>query len=426
MLNTHAIQARRAADFHADFVQPLYEGYNFVQLPNTIQHLLTGIGQNNMPEAALAGLRSRYDAVILLYADAFGWRFFEQFKDRAPALQHLVQHGVASRITAQFPSTTAAHTTAIHTGLPPGVSGVYEWYIYEPAVDAIIAPLLFSYAGESQREQLKQVGFDPAALFPTRTLYQNLKRLGVASHIYQRSDIAFTSPGTVLFSGATSTFGYATLTEAFVNISKRLLVQNQPTYYFVYYSPIDTVCHEYGPTSLEVDAEIDTFLTILQRQLLDRTVGKQQQRVLLLLTSDHGQVEVDPKTTIYLNQTLPGFRKYISLNRRGKPLVPAGSPRDLFLHIRPELLDEALHVLGTHLNGKAAVLRTQDLIKRGYFGPPPVSEAFLSRVANLCVLPYKGESVYCYVKGKYEQRYYGHHGGLTPEEMEIPLLACEL
>ena len=31
-----------------------------------------------------------------------------------------------------------------------------------------------------------------------------------------------------------------------------------------------------------------------------------------------------------------------------------------------------------------------------------------------------------YEPGKFEQKYYGHHGGLTPQEMEIPLLALEL
>ena len=426
MLNTHAIQARRPSDLHSDFVQPLYDSYNFVNLPGTIRYLLSGIGQNHIPSPAFEGLHDRYDSVILLYVDAFGWRFFEQFADRAPALQHIMQHGVASRITAQFPSTTAAHTTAIHTGLPPSQSGVYEWYIYEPGVDAIIAPLLFSFAGESQREQLKQVGFAPSALFPTQTIYQDLRRLGVASHIYQRSDIAYTSPGTVLFDGAKRIFGYATLTEAFVNISKRLLKQNKPTYYFVYYSPIDTIGHEYGPESVEFEAEIDTFLTTLQRQLLDRAAGKQRQRVLLLITSDHGQTKVSPKTTFYINQEIPGFRKYIALNRQGQLLVPAGSPRDLFLHIRPELLDEAHQVLSDQIIGKALVVRTSELIERGYFGPLPISAALRNRVANLCVLPFKGESAYWYVKGKYEQRHYGHHGGLTPDEMEIPLLACEL
>ena len=200
----------------------------------------------------------------------------------------------------------------------------------------------------------------------------------------------------------------------------------QPSYYFVYYSPIDTIGHEYGPQSAEMEAEIDTFLMLLQRYLLERTLGKQKQRVLLLVTADHGQVEIDPKTTIFLNQAIPGFRNYIAHNRQGQLLVPAGSPRDLFLHIQPDKLAEAQQVLSNYLQGKAIVLPTSELIEQGYFGPPPISDALLKRVANLCVLPFKSESVYWYVKGKYEQRYYGHHGGLTPDEMEIPLLACEL
>jgi hypothetical protein len=47
-------------------------------------------------------------------------------------------------------------------------------------------------------------------------------------------------------------------------------------------------------------------------------------------------------------------------------------------------------------------------------------------VGNLVVLAYRHESVWWYEKGKFEQHYYGHHGGLTPQEMEIPLLGLEL
>ena len=56
-----------------------------------------------------------------------------------------------------------------------------------------------------------------------------------------------------------------------------------------------------------------------------------------------------------------------------------------------------------------------------YFGPGPVAEVFRRRVGNLVVLPYAGESVYWYEKDRFEQKHYGHHGGLTRAEMEIPL-----
>jgi hypothetical protein len=135
-------------------------------------------------------------------------------------------------------------------------------------------------------------------------------------------------------------------------------------------------------------------------------------------------VEVDPKTTIYLNtdQRFEGYERFLKQNRDGQWLVAAGSPRDMFLYIYEDRLEEALSFFGDRLDGIADVRRVQDLIDQGYFGPPPVSEVFLSRVGDLVILPYSGESVWWYEKGRFEQKFYGHHGGLTPSEAEIPLI----
>jgi len=46
-------------------------------------------------------------------------------------------------------------------------------------------------------------------------------------------------------------------------------------------------------------------------------------------------------------------------------------------------------------------------------------------VGNLVILSYRYESVWWYEKGKFEQNFYGHHGGLTPQEMETILYTCE-
>jgi len=40
----------------------------------------------------------------------------------------------------------------------------------------------------------------------------------------------------------------------------------------------------------------------------------------------------------------------------------------------------------------------------------------------LVVLPFADESVRWYEKDKFEIKSYGAHGGLTPDEIEIPLL----
>jgi hypothetical protein len=50
----------------------------------------------------------------------------------------------------------------------------------------------------------------------------------------------------------------------------------------------------------------------------------------------------------------------------------------------------------------------------------------LTRVGNVVILPYQYETVWWYEGGKFEMHFQGHHGGLTPEEMEIPLLLLAL
>lgn len=89
------------------------------------------------------------------------------------------------------------------------------------------------------------------------------------------------------------------------------------------------------------------------------------------------------------------------------------------------MLDEAQQLLAKGLESKADVVKTDDLIAQGYFGPE-ISDALRAHLGNLVVLAYRYESVWWYEKGKFEQKYYGHHGGPTPQEMEIPLLGLEI
>jgi hypothetical protein len=42
------------------------------------------------------------------------------------------------------------------------------------------------------------------------------------------------------------------------------------------------------------------------------------------------------------------------------------------------------------------------------------------------ILPYKNETVWWYEEGTFAMHFRGHHGGLGPEEMEIPLIVLPL
>lgn len=370
----------------------------------------------------------RYDRVILLFLDGFGWRFFEKFCLDHRFLQRFQTDGTAVRWTSQFPSTTTAHVTTMHTGLPVGQSGLYEWIYYEPEVDALIAPLLFSFAGTSTRDTLASTGIDSALLYPTQTLYQALQKSGISSYLFQDRAYTPSTYSNAVFRGA-EVVPYYTLAEAVSNLHILLAQAREPSYFFLYFDKIDVLCHAYGPSSPQVAAEIDHVMLLLERLLIDPIWRENSsEKTLLIVTADHGQIEVDPQTVVYLNvdPALTAVEQSFRRTGSGTPIVPAGCPRDMFLYVRDDALRDVQHFLARGLSGVADVVATEQLLKHGYFGIPPFSRKFLDRLGNLVILPHAGESVWWYEKDKYSMSQYGHHGGLTPQEAEIPLLLLEV
>ena len=201
------------------FIKPWYGGRCFADVPSTLHRLLTGDGQATLAPDMLDGLADRYDTIIFLFVDSFGWRFFEKAASDYPALQRFVQHGHVTKITSQFPSTTAAHVTTIHSGLPVALSGVYEWVYYEPLLDTIIAPLLFSFAGDEAPDTLQKTGVTAAQLFPPRTVYQALGAAGVNSLVFQHVSITSSTYSNHMLAGA-SVQPFKTITQGMVNLTQ--------------------------------------------------------------------------------------------------------------------------------------------------------------------------------------------------------------
>jgi len=426
MLNSASIRTVSNAKFSHRFVKPCYGSYCFSSLPAFIDFLLTGKGQNVLPLDVLGNLPTRYDKVVFFFIDSFGWKFFERFANKSAFLKIVMNEGVVSKLTSQFPSTTAAHVTCIHTGLDVGQSGIYEWQYYEPLVDDIISPLLFSFARDKlTRETLKQSGIPPTLFFPQPTLFHALQERGVVSHVFQYHTYTASTYSSVVFRGA-NVHPYDTLQESFAQLTQLLLQENHaPTYYFLYFDRIDAISHQYGPYSRQCDAVVDNFLTLLNESFFKIMQGKTS-NTLFIMTADHGQVEVDPKTTFYLNKELCGIERWFKTGAKGHPLVPAGSPRDMFLHVKEGCVEQVITLLRQRLDGKAEIYLTQELLAQRFFGQYDPLPALLTRLGNVAILPYANETVWWYEEGKFNMHFRGHHGGLMPEEMEIPLLILPL
>jgi len=150
----------------------------------------------------------------------------------------------------------------------------------------------------------------------------------------------------------------------------------------------------------------------MERIFLKALAGNRR-KILFLMTADHGQVETDPQTSIYINRdpAFAGVEKLLKTNRQGELIVRP--VRHAIFPVHPGWdAGRSPSFSRLRLEGRAEVWKVAEMIEAGYFGPV-ISPQFLGRVGDLVILPYCGESVWWYEKDKFEQRFYGHHGGLT-------------
>jgi hypothetical protein len=379
----------------------------FDQLPATVERLLTGASDG--PALGVPLLRERFERVAFVYFDAFGWTFLERHAGH-PLFERARSDGLLTQLTAQFPSTTTAQVTTIHSGLTVAEHGLYEWHVYEPAFDRLITPLLFSFAGDGTRGSLLGQ-IDPDALFPTESIYARLAEAGVASSVVLPAAIAGSAPNLALLRG-TEVLSFATVDGALAEASKALAAGTG--YAHVYLDDLDSLMHAVGPD--------DPLAEAGARLVLDALAGATfPAGTLVLVTADHGMSPVDPDRTVYVNELWPKLAAHLETGADGKPLAPAGSCRDLFLHARPEAVETVCAELGARLDGVADVVPVDELVAEGIFAEP--SQRLRDRLANVVVLPHHGEAVYWHEPGRFVQQLHGQHGGLSAQEMEIPLVA---
>ena len=344
--------------------------------------------------------------VVLIYFDAFGWRFLERHGEHP-----LFAGADVERWSSRFPSTTTVHATTIHSGLPLGEHGLYEWHVLEPRLNRLVIPLWFSFAGDDRPGTMRDTGLAPHDLFPEQTLYRRL--LPVPSHVALPAAIAGSQTSKALLREATvhpfgeTAEGLAVLCDA--------LAAEERAYGTIYFDNADALMHVVGTEAPEVAAAMEATLSAISE-------APWPEGTLVMLTADHGMEGISPERTTYVNVAWPELEHHMAAGGDGKPLAPAGSCRDLFLHVLPDRLDEVAARLGELLAGVAEVRKVGDLLVEGLFGPH-VTDALTSRLANLVVLPEPGEAAYWLEPGRFEQRYFGQHGGLTANEMEIPLVS---
>ena len=359
---------------------------------------------------------SGVENVVLLVVDGLGMNEWRRQGD-AGLVRDLTRGGRVNEVTTVFPSTTAAALTTLATGLTPQEHALPEWFVYMKEVNSVVATLPFSFIGDWGRETLKG-RMRPRALFRGTTLFRRLNDAGVVTYSFINRSLV-DSTYTTLVHRDSRVLPYSSSSDLTASLRRTVESARGPSFLYVYWSRVDSVEHEYGPNTDESELEAASISFLLHTGFIGRLSRQAAKRTLIIVTADHGQVRVDPEDTLYLNR----YRSVTSKFRKvgGKRITPAGSPRDVFLHMEEESVDETQKVLSDRLAGSATVLKTEDAIRAGLFGLNTPSKKFRERVGDLLILPH-GTGTVWYRGGRgYDLELRGLHGGLSGEEMTVPL-----
>src|SRR3989344_3731900 len=315
-----------------DFIHPLYGRYSVAEIGPTILRLF-GLKTKRSGLPFLKDQIGQYRQVILVLADGFGYNHFQQYRKIFPFLKQLAAASKVYPLSTVFPSTTGAALTAVHTGLSPQEHGIPEWTVYFEELDAVIETLPFRPVKTDGLDTMLKAGGKPQMLFSGRTLYQQLKAGGVNSFVFTPQAFAHSVYSRLTQRGS-QLVTFRTARELCQKLRATLKRTKGRAYFFVYWTEIDSAEHRFGPGSPEHKKALGQFFSTLQKELVKKIDVKVFSDTLLILSSDHGQVKVNPKKTIYLNH-YPQILNHLAKTKSGQLIPPTGSPRDVFLHVQP-------------------------------------------------------------------------------------------
>ena len=396
-------------------LKPIYDDYSFGNIPNTVEHLLAGARRGPiLPADCFGGTYPQPDKVVQVFVDSFGWQFWQDYRTRFRATSRVAENGILTPVSALFPSTTAASVSTMNLGVLPARHALYEWNIYVPAYGEVIQSLAFTPLGRHPPDACVRKGYDPGKLLEVHeTVHGRLAAAGVRSIQFAHRSYAASAYNSIASAGA-EVVRHSTPAEGLVQMKEALAGIAGKAWLSFYWASLDFIAHAHGPGSSYHAAEVASFWRTFDEIFQD----VHSPNTLYLFTADHGHVYADARRTLYLNERFPELASCLPVSPTGNPIYPNGSPRDVFLHVRPDRRDDVLVLLRRELDGIALVMPMDEALQEGLFGDPQsVCPELRRRLGDILVLPYLGHFVWWHEPGKMRNDFYGHHGGLTREEL---------
>jgi hypothetical protein len=405
------VSRRLPEGFPPNAMLPDYQGYSIVALPNLIERSL-GLERETTALTEAIAVPS-HDRVILLVLDGLGYRktcsLFDSYPDLA--LQQLARRGSFVPLTSVFPSTTVTALTTCSTGLSPQEHGMIGYRLYLRETGSITNMIRLSLLGNGKGDSALDAGLELTALLDAPTIYERLRERGVVSHALLPRQISRSGLSKLLYRGCTHLHSTVSLGDMFATTRQIFDRATVKTFVTLYWPSLDAVAHARGPNTDAFLAEALAIDATIGRELVGRTDD-----VLLILCSDHGFVPMSPTDYLRLSD----------LDRldRSALLPPVGEPRASYLFLTRAAREASRTDRPTVLANGLVCLEANAALELGLLGTGDIHPEVRHRLGDLVLVSTGSAGIYHPYPDAHRLR--GMHGGLTEDEMLVPLIISPL
>lgn len=402
------------------WVLPRYDSGSIANLPATVAALFGA----DLPDALqplppeiwaqwLPGLRR----VVLVVLDGLGSRLLEgmQAAGEGQVFSRLAEKGTSATITSIFPSTTAAALFSLATGCPPAQHGwlAYEIYLRELGIAA--NSILLCPAWTRQPDLLLKWGLDLDSLVTLPRLAERLASAGVTTGAVLSAYLRNSGFTKMLYRGVGEIRGHRNASDLWVHVRHMLAeTRGKRAFLTAYWGGLDSIGHAYGQDTDHWAAEFRTVSHLMEREFISTLPAADREGTLLLITADHGMVRIPPDRIVTANED-SHLQAHLQV-----PIM--GESRAAFVYPRPGRSQAIRDYLEEAFPGWFLVVDSRQALETGLMGKPVSDEAY-SRAGELLVLPRDDHALQ---RAKPSISLVGRHGGLTPDEMLVPLIATRL
>jgi hypothetical protein len=328
---------------------PVVPDYWGASICNLVPALLEPPGRRPawLPEPA-----QEASQIALLLLDGLGWLQLQQRRHLAPTLVSMPSRS----ITSVAPSTTAVALTSLTVGRPPAQHGIVGFRVVVGGAEPEVMNVLrWRTPSGDARSRIRPREFQPLTPFGGR-------RVPVVS----RADLAG-SAFTEAHNHDSPVVGWAAASAIAVDTG-HLLAGGEPLVY-AYYDGIDKTAHLRG-FGEHFDAELKAA-----DRLVGELLGVLPPGAALVVTSDHGQVEVGERAAPMAAAVMEHL------------FMTSGEARFRWLHAKPGREKQLAETAKQLYSAEAWVASIDEVEHYGWLGGPLSSEV-RSRLGDVALVPF--------------------------------------